>query len=70
MTLLTATIRLARELRRDHDQFQEAAGRPSWPTAQILPLSAWLAETWKNGLFSDHPATADLAALRLLGPAE
>ena len=70
MTVITATIRLARELRRDHDRGQEAAGRASWPTAQIMPLSAWLAETWKNGLFSDHPATADLAANRLLRPAE
>lgn len=70
MTVLTATIRLARELRRDHDQVQEAVGGASWPTAQIMPLSAWLAETWQNGLFSDHPATADLAALRLLRPAE
>ena len=70
MTIITATIRLARELRRDHDRGQEAAGRASWPTAQIMPLSAWLAETWKNGLFSDHPATADLAANRLLRPAE
>ncbi len=66
MTVITATTRLARELRRDHDQVQEAAGRASWPTAQIMPLSAWLAEMWKNGLFSDHPATAG----RLLRPAE
>lgn len=66
MTVLTATIRLARERRRDHDQVQEEAGRASWPTAQIMPLSAWLTETWKNGLFSDHPSTA----LRLLRPAE
>ncbi|MDD9948996.1 MAG: PD-(D/E)XK nuclease family protein [candidate division Zixibacteria bacterium] len=70
MTVLTATIRLARELRRDHDQVQEEAGRTSWLTAQIMPLSAWLAETWKNGLFSDHPATDDLGAGRLLRPAE
>lgn len=66
MTIITATTRLARELRRDHDQVREEAGRASWPTAEIIPLSAWLAETWKNGLFSDHPATAD----RLLRPAE
>ena len=66
MTVITATTRLARELRRDHDQVQEAAGRASWPSAQIMPLSAWLAETWRNGLFSDRPATAH----RLLRPAE
>lgn len=70
MTVITATIRLARELRRDHDRGQEEAGRASWPTAQIMPLSAWLAETWQNGLFADHPATADVAANRLLRPVE
>ena len=62
MTVITATTRLARELRRDHDQVQAAAGSSAWPTAQIMPLSAWLAENWKNGLFSDQQATADLAA--------
>ena len=66
MTVLTATIRLARELRRDHDRVQETAGRASWPTAQIMPLPAWLAERWKNGLFADPPAAAD----RLLRPDE
>lgn len=70
MTVITATTRLARELRRDHDQVQEAAGRASWPTAEIMPLSAWLTDTWKNGLFSGHPATSDLAAERLLSLTE
>ena len=66
MTVLTETIHLARELRLVHDQTQEAAGQASWPTAQIMALSAWLAETWKNGLFADHAETAG----RLLSPAE
>ncbi|MCY3711864.1 MAG: PD-(D/E)XK nuclease family protein [Gemmatimonadetes bacterium] len=70
MTVITATTRLARELRREHDQVQEEAGRASWPTAEIMPLSAWLTDTWKNELLSDHPATADLAAERLLSPTE
>ena len=56
MTVITATTRLARELRRDFDRNQEEAGKASWPTAHILPLSAWLSETWKNGLFTDRPA--------------
>lgn len=55
MTVITATTRLARELRRDYDRNQEEAGKASWPTAQILPLSAWLSETWQNGLFADRP---------------
>lgn len=66
MTVITATTRLAHELRLVHNRDQEAAGRTSWPTEQIMPLSAWLSDTWKNGLFSDQPATVD----RLLSMAE
>ena len=66
MTVITATTRLARELRLSHDRDQETAGQTTWPTAQILPLSVWLSETWQNGLFSDHPGTL----ARLLRPAE
>lgn len=66
MTILTATIHLAHELRLVYEQNQKAAGRASWPTEQIMPLSAWLVEKWKNGLFSDHPATVK----RLLSRAE
>ena len=66
MTVITATTRLARDLRLSHDRDQETAGQTTWPTAQILPLSAWLSETWQNGLFYDHPATL----ARLLRPAE
>ncbi len=44
---LTADLRQARILRRLHDRAQLAAGRSAWPTAQVLPLEAWLAREWR-----------------------
>jgi probable DNA repair protein len=44
--VLTADLRQARILRRLHDRAQIAAGRGAWPTAQVLPLGAWLARQW------------------------
>jgi probable DNA repair protein len=46
--VLTANLRQARILRRLHDQAQLAARREAWPTAQILPLEAWLAGLWRD----------------------
>lgn len=46
--ILTADLRQARILRRLHDQAQIAAGRAVWPTAQVLPLSAWLESAWRS----------------------
>ncbi|HKX98633.1 MAG TPA: PD-(D/E)XK nuclease family protein [Steroidobacteraceae bacterium] len=46
--VLTADLRQARILRRLHDQAQIAAGRDAWPTAQVLPLEAWLAAQWRD----------------------
>jgi probable DNA repair protein len=46
--VMTADLRQARILRRLHDQAQLAAGREAWPTAQILPLEAWLAAQWRD----------------------
>ncbi len=66
MTVITANLRLARELRQEYDHEQEAAGRSCWPTPGILPLSAWLSEMWKERLFSGQAETA----ARLLSPAE
>ena len=45
--ILTADLRQARILRRLHDRAQLAAGRGAWPTAQVLPLEAWLAREWR-----------------------
>ena len=66
MVLVTATTRLSRELRQDYDRKQEAAGLSSWPTAQILPFSAWLSELWTGWLYSGPTKPAP----RLLRPAE
>jgi probable DNA repair protein len=46
--ILTADLRQARILRRLHDQAQISAGRGAWPTAQVLPLSAWLDNAWRT----------------------
>ena len=66
MTVITANLRLARELRQEYDREQEAAGLSCWPTPRILPWSAWLSETWTNWLFSGKAETA----ARLLRPVE
>ena len=66
MFLITATTRLSRELRQDYDRKQEAMGLASWPTAQILPFSAWLSELWTDWLYF----RANKPAPRLLRRAE
>lgn len=53
--ILTANLRQARILRRLHDQAQIAAGRAAWPTAQVLPLSAWLDNAWRSA-GADRPS--------------
>ncbi len=66
MTLITATTRLSRELRQEYDRAQVTAGRSSWPTAHILPFTAWLSEVWDDWLYEGR-AENDL---RLLRPSE
>ena len=66
MTVITANLRLARELRQEFDHEQQAAGLSSWPTPSILPLSAWLSETWREWLFCGQAEPSP----RLLRPAE
>ena len=46
--VLAADLRQARILRRLHDRAQVAAGRRAWPTAQVLPLDAWLVLQWNR----------------------
>lgn len=46
--LLTADLRQARILRRLHDRAQVAQGLRAWPSAQVLPLDAWLAQQWRD----------------------
>lgn len=49
-TLLTANQRLARHLQQQFNAGQVARGRRVWPSADILPLSAWLQRTWDEYL--------------------
>jgi ATP-dependent helicase/nuclease subunit B len=61
--VLTADLRQARILRRLHDQAQIAAGRDAWPTAQILPLEAWLAGQWRDAGATRDDLPVALAAV-------
>lgn len=58
--LLTRNLRQARLFRRLHDRAQIAAGRDVWPSAQVLPLDAWLESQWQEAVTA-HPALPPLA---------
>ena len=51
-TLLTPNRRLALHLKREFDESQFAAGRAVWPTADILPWTAWLERAYEDALYS------------------
>lgn len=65
-TVITATHRLARTLRLDWDRSQSASGLQVWPSADILPLDAWLRRSWDAALVLGTPA----GTRRLLGEEE
>lgn len=46
-TVITATHRLARQIRSRHDQARAASGARAWPSPDVLPLDAWLRRTWE-----------------------
>lgn len=52
-TVLTATRRQARLIRRLFDEAQVAVGRQTWPTADVLPLSAWAGARWQEAASRD-----------------
>ena len=62
--VVTATARLAREMRREHDARQIAAGRTVWPSPEILPIRHWLTRCFREWLYSGP--SDDVG--RLLGP--
>ncbi|MDP9199910.1 MAG: PD-(D/E)XK nuclease family protein [Pseudomonadota bacterium] len=66
--VLTPDLRLARILRRLHDRDQVAAGRQVWPTAQVLPVHAWLLQQWQQAAASrpELPDVLPSVALRWL----
>ncbi len=54
-TVITATHRLARQIRSRHDQTQAASGARAWPSPDVLPLDAWLRRTWEGLTLRDAP---------------
>ena len=54
MLFITATTRLARELRRLYDNEQIADGRATWLSPDVLPVNAWLTQLWQEWLYSDR----------------
>lgn len=52
-SVLTPTRRLARDLRRRHDEARLAAGARVWPAADVLPWPAWLQRAWETITASD-----------------
>lgn len=61
--VLTANLRLARHLRSDYDRTMAASGLLSWPTPEVLPLSAWAASVWEE--YGDKPVLGGAASLAL-----
>ena len=64
--VVTATTRLARELRRQYDDEQLAAGRLTWPSPEIVPVNSWLGRLWRDWLYSGRANSP----LHLLRPAQ
>jgi probable DNA repair protein len=56
-TVITATHRLARQMRFRYDLAQASAGRRAWPTADVLPLDAWLRRTWEANVVAGAART-------------
>jgi len=50
--VLTATRRLARALRAEYAAVQKQEGRAAWASPSIVPWSAWIAERWRESLYS------------------
>ena len=48
-TVVTATRRLSRELRRQHDRAMVDSGRRAWESPDILPWGAWIRRCWDLG---------------------
>ncbi len=47
-TVVTATRRLSRHLRHDHDRHQVELGKAAWEPADILPWDAWVDRCWQR----------------------
>src|SRR3972149_4010767 len=54
--VVTPNRRLAAYLKRDYDRAQLAAGRAVWPTADMLPFSAFVERAYGDALYSGQAA--------------
>ena len=54
--VVTPNRRLAARLKHQYDARQVQAGKPAWPTADILPLSAFVERAYGDALYSGHAA--------------
>ena len=64
--VVTPNRRLAARLKHQYDARQVQSGKTAWPTADILPLSAFVERVYDDGLYSGHAAGLPL----LLAPAQ
>ncbi len=63
---MTPNRRLASHLKHEYDARQVQAGKRAWPTADILPFSAFVERAYGDALYSGHAAGLPL----LLAPAQ
>ncbi|MBL8226166.1 MAG: PD-(D/E)XK nuclease family protein [Chromatiales bacterium] len=66
-TVVTATERLARVLRREHDLARRAGGLTAWPAADVLPMGAFLARLAADSLDASGALPPDLPPPELAG---
>ncbi|HEY7657945.1 MAG TPA: PD-(D/E)XK nuclease family protein [Burkholderiales bacterium] len=64
--VITPNRRLAAHLKRAYDARQAEAGKSAWPTADILPLSAFVERAYRDALYSGEAAALPV----LLAPAQ
>lgn len=64
--VVTPNRRLASHLKQQYDARQAASGALAWPTADILPFSAFVERAYEDALYSDQAATLPI----LLTPAQ
>jgi ATP-dependent helicase/nuclease subunit B len=52
-TIITGNTQASRQLRRDFDAAQRAAGNPVWASPDILPRDAWVRRTWQEWIWQE-----------------
>jgi len=59
--VITPNRRLAAYLKGQYDAQQAASGTLAWPTADILPFSAFVERTYEDAIYSDQAETLPIA---------